>query len=173
MIERIIDEYYTRVYAFTLVHVKSKAMARDLTQDIFMQLVGRQSKLSEIDNLESYVFAMARNTVYRNYRKIQQSQELKAEMLRNMSKCIPDCIVQIEGSETERYMYNIIDQLPARQKEIFLLSREKGLTHKEIAEKLNISPNTVKNHLVQALKTLRTGFELLKFWVPLVGIWFM
>lgn len=173
MIERIIDEYYTRVYAFTLVHVKSKAVARDLTQDIFMQLVGRQSKLSEIDNLESYVFTMARNAIHRNYRKIQQNQELKAELLRNMAKCIPDCGAQIEEAETERFVYDIVEQLPERQKEVFLLSREKGLTHKEIAEKLNISSNTVKNHLVQALKTLRAGFELLKFWVPLVGLWFM
>lgn len=173
MIERIIDEYYARVYAFALVHVKSKAMAKDLTQDVFLQLITRQSKLSEIVDLESYVFTMARNAVYRNYRKIQQSQELKAEMLRNMSECIPDCEAQIEEVEIERHMYSIIDQLPARQKEIFILSREKGLTHKEIAEKLNISSNTVKNHLVQALKTLRSGFEILKFWAPLVGLWLL
>lgn len=173
MIDQVIEKYYPRVYAFALVHVKSEAMAKDLTQDVFLQLIKRRSRLSEIDNLESYIFSMTRNAIYRNYRKIQQNQDLKSQMLRSMSDLQMDSSQQVESREMEHFLYEMVDQLPDRQKEIFHLSREKGLTHKEIAEKLNISPNTVKNHMIQALKTLRSRFELLKTGLILVAFWFM
>ncbi|NJK94039.1 MAG: hypothetical protein HC905_03115 [Bacteroidales bacterium] len=53
----------------------------------------------------------------------------------------------------------MLDQLSPRQREIFYLSREKGLSHDAIAEKLNISANTVKNHLVSSLKFLRSNLD--------------
>src|SRR5690606_6696090 len=116
---------------------------------------------------------MNRNCNYSNYRKIQQNQELKSEILRRMSDFQMDSSQQVESREMEDFLYEMVDQLPDRQKEIFHMSREKGLTHKEIAEKLNISPNTVKNHMIQALKTLRSRFELLKTGLILVAFWFM
>jgi RNA polymerase sigma-70 factor (ECF subfamily) len=63
--------------------------------------------------------------------------------------------------ENEVRLRQAVDQLPPRQKLIFTLSRHKGLKHEEIAEELQISRNTVKTHLVQALKTLR---GILHFW---------
>lgn len=50
-----------------------------------------------------------------------------------------------------------MNELSPRQKEIFQLSREEGLSHNEIAEKLGISTNTVKNHLVTILSFLKRG----------------
>src|SRR5690606_25562594 len=138
MIDQVIEKYYPRVYAFALVHVKSEAMAKDLTQDVFLQLIKRRSRLSEIDNLESYIFSMTRNAIYRNYRKIQQIQDVNAQMLRSMSDLEVDSSQHVDSREMEHFVYAMVVQLPDRQKEIFHLSREKGLAHKEIAEKLNI-----------------------------------
>lgn len=172
MIDQIIEEYYPRVYAFALVQVRSEAMAKDIVQDIFLQLIRRSSKLSEINHLESYIFTMTRNAIYRYHQRIQITQDLKSGMLRFLPEYRPVVEEQVEAREMERFMLEIIEQLPDRQREIFKLSRETGLSHKEIAEKLDISPNTVKNHLVQALKTLRSELELLKvWWIVLLVIW--
>ena len=62
----------------------------------------------------------------------------------------------ILSRENEIRLQQAVDQLPPRQKQIFTLSRHKGLKHEEIADKLQISRHTVKTHLVQALKTLRS-----------------
>src|SRR5690606_1419320 len=161
-IDQIIDTYYPSVYAFTLTHVKSEAVAKDLTQDVFVQLIRRKSRLNEIENLESYVYTMTRNAIYRHFRKIRFSEEMKSEMLLAMSTTHSVTEANLEYLEMQEIMQQKVEELPDRQREIFHLSREMGLSHKEIAEKLNISPNTVKNHLVQALKTLRAGLELLK-----------
>ena len=170
MIDSLIEEYYPRVYAFVLTHVKSEAMAKDVTQDVFLQLIKRKSRLSEIDHLESYIFTMTRNAVYRHFRNMKHNQELKVELLNSMASTIFDGESELESRELEQYMYAFVNELPERQKEIFHLSREEGLTHQQIAEKLNISPHTVKNHMVQALKTLRSGLELLKIWIILAGM---
>src|SRR5690606_21810953 len=53
----------------------------------------------------------------------------------------------------------VLKKLPAQQKTAYLLSRLEGLNHREIAQQMNIAPNTVKNHIVQALKTFRKHFQ--------------
>jgi len=59
----------------------------------------------------------------------------------------------------EQLMNTWIDQLPDRQKEAFNLSRFEGLDHDEIAEVMNVSPKTVNNHIVTALRSLRDKYE--------------
>jgi len=66
---------------------------------------------------------------------------------------------QLFASDIERLAEGVIATLPAQQQIVFKLSREQGLSYTEIAQKLQISPNTVKNHLVQALKKLRISLS--------------
>ncbi|MDP3665040.1 MAG: sigma factor-like helix-turn-helix DNA-binding protein, partial [Sediminibacterium sp.] len=57
---------------------------------------------------------------------------------------------------------HILKQIPIQQRTIFILSTEEGFTYKEIAEKMNLSPDTIKYHLTQVRRTLRSQFPLLK-----------
>lgn len=68
-------------------------------------------------------------------------------------------ITEIELIELNKQVENLISNLPERQKQVFLLHREKGLTYPEIAEELEISKNTVENHMVKALKYLRRNLN--------------
>jgi RNA polymerase sigma-70 factor (ECF subfamily) len=70
-----------------------------------------------------------------------------------------ESVGEIEFKELNNRVALLLDKLTPRQKEIFLLSREKGLTHEEIAKELNISTNTVKNHLVTALAFLKSNLN--------------
>lgn len=142
-----------------MVHVKSEDIAKDLTQDVFFQLVRREGQLSEIEDIEAYVFTIARNAAYRYFKKIQHSELLKAELVKTMNDQYLNVEENILVSDLELKLYEIVNRLPDRQREVFHLSREKGLSHKEIADELQISTNTVKNHLVQALKTLRANYK--------------
>ncbi|WP_308199488.1 sigma-70 family RNA polymerase sigma factor [Chitinophaga sedimenti] len=62
---------------------------------------------------------------------------------------------QLQFQEARARLEMAVQQLPPKQKEVFTLSRDKGLKHEEIARALNISPATVNNHLVEALRQLR------------------
>src|SRR5690606_12788126 len=68
-------------------------------------------------------------------------------------------LLEIYKKELENEIEELLDTLSPRQKEVYILSRRNGLSLDEIAERLKISPNTAKNHLVQALKVIRNGLE--------------
>ncbi|WP_236973842.1 RNA polymerase sigma factor [Membranihabitans maritimus] len=161
VIDEIIEKYYSRVYAFALTHVKSETIAEDLTQDIFLQLVKKESHLQNIEDLEAYIFTATRYATYHYFKKIRRNEVLKEEMLNSMKNQLAQDEDHLLVSDLEKKFHDIIYTLPERQREIFQLSREKGLTHNEIAKKLQISPSTVKNHMVKALKTLRHQYTLI------------
>ncbi|WP_236973604.1 RNA polymerase sigma factor [Membranihabitans maritimus] len=167
-IHAIIDKYYPRVYAFALLHVISEHIAKDLTQDVFLQLVKKQKELKKIENLEAYIFTIARNRTYKYFKKINNNNTLKDEMIQSYCDEFVEVEEEIIAEDLEDKIKNVIDQLPVRQREVFLLSREQGLTYKEIAEELKISPHTVRNHLAQALKTLKLNYKLFGFDVLLL-----
>jgi RNA polymerase sigma-70 factor (ECF subfamily) len=70
-----------------------------------------------------------------------------------------EIIDEIQFNELNEKVQSLLNELSPRQKEIFLLSREEGLTHDEIAKRLNISANTVKNHMVAALSFLKSNID--------------
>lgn len=170
VIDEIIEKYYSRIYAFAMTHVKSTTIAEDLTQDVFLQLVKNESQLEHIDDLEAYIFTATRHATYHYFKKIRKSKLLKAEMLYAMKDKLTHDEDTILINDLEAKFYDMIHQLPDRQREIFQLSREKGLTHKEIASELQISPTTVKNHMVQALKTLRAHYKLISSFIITLNV---
>lgn len=60
--------------------------------------------------------------------------------------------------ESSQFIEKLIKKLPVRQQQVYLLSKQEGLSRNEIAQKLELSPHTVKNHLLEAVKFLRTNF---------------
>lgn len=158
MLNQIIEKYYSRVYAFALVHVISEDIAKDLTQDVFLELARRAQDLRKLDDVEAYVFTVARYRTYQHFKKIQRNQALKAEMLRAYEEKYEEPELSIIAGDLEEKFQAFIDQLPDRQREIYRMSREKGMSYQEIADQLNISPHTVRNHLAQAVKTLKVYY---------------
>ena len=161
MINQIIEKYYGRVYAFALVHVISEDIAKDLTQDVFLQLVRKEQELIKIEDLEAYVFTVARNRTYKYFKKINRNNLFKTEMIQSFREKYVDAEGIIIAGDLEKKLEEFVDMLPVRQREIYRLSREKGLSYIEIAEQLKISPHTVRNHLAQALKTLRLNYKVI------------
>lgn len=161
MIDHLIKKYYSRVYAFALVHVLSEDVAKDLTQDVFFQLVKKEKELQSISDIEAYIFTIARNRTYKYFKKINNNNLLRSKIMKAYCDKYIDIEETIIARELEEKFKELIHLLPTRQREIYKLSREQGLSYKEIAQQLQISPNTVRNHLAQALKTLRGKYKVL------------
>jgi RNA polymerase sigma-70 factor (ECF subfamily) len=117
-------------------------------------------KLEDYKLLNSYIFTIAYNNSIDLIRKrINNSKYL--EHLKNsvVINVTPNAICQIEFNELSIQAEKLISNLPERQKQVYLLHREEGLTYAEIAEQLGISKNTVENHMVKALKYLRQNMD--------------
>lgn len=131
--------------------------ARDLLQDMFVKLWEGREQLHVTSNLQSYLYAIIRHKIIDKIRKNITREEYASALQSLASFFQPPGDKQLEAKELQQAIQHSLNQLPARVKEIYKLSREEGLSNQEIAEKLELSEQTVKNQLSTALKHLRTS----------------
>lgn len=158
--DEIYKEYCQRLYGFVIKFVKQKEDAEEIVQEVFLKIWESREKLDIYSSFEAYLFTMAYNITINMLRK-RMHQDKYVNHLKSIQTLgeAADTIDEVEYGELTAKVKSLLDQLSPRQREIFYLSREKGLSHDAIAEKLNISANTVKNHLVSSLKFLRSNLD--------------
>lgn len=148
--------YDKRIYPFVLKMIRSEVLAEEITQEIFIKLWVNRHKLPEIDRPDAYILTIASNHTLDQIRK----QLNQAKMLRIVSGRLTDSFSNItEDTLQLRASKELIDQavelLPPQQKKVYNLSRKEGFSNEEIAEQLNLSFNTVRRHLTEALHSIR------------------
>jgi len=149
-----------KLFSFVFKILKNEAEADDIVQEVFVKIWESREKLGDYKLLNSYIFTIAYNNSIDLIRKrINNNKYL--EHLKNSSviQITPSTISEIEFNELNTQVEKLIAKLPERQKQVYLLHRETGLTYPEIAEQLGISKNTVENHMVKALKYLRQNMD--------------
>jgi RNA polymerase sigma-70 factor (family 1) len=153
-------EIYNRFKSVLYVHAYNKLRnteeAKDVVQDLFVSLWNRRSTLQLTGELSSYLYQAVRNRVFR----VIERQGLASNHLQSIHQFV------ISGNNVTDYLVREhmlramiereIDALPEKMKEIFILSRKMNLSHKEIADELEISDATVKKQVNNALKILRS-----------------
>ncbi len=161
--------YYPKLVRFAKEFVVLEEDAENITQDVFTDLWERRDAIDYIENVNAYLFRLVRNRCL-DYLKhkvfeqkyaenVQASFEIELNLkLQSLDRF--DVSDISEGNETERLVRDAINSLPKRCRDIFLLSRMKGLKYREISEKLGISVNTVECQMGIALKKLRVKLNV-------------
>lgn len=139
--------------------LKDTAWSEEIVQDVFLKLWLNREGLDDQGNIWLYLYVIAKRLCLNKLREVRKSMELLEQLMRNIEVAVNVSEEQLIAEELEQHAERLISSLPKQQQLIFKLSREEGLTHNEIAQKLGISPNTVKNHMVQALKTLKSTLQ--------------
>lgn len=121
-----------------------------------MKLWIRRKTLDTVQNIESFVFTTAKNHIIDHLRKAKSNQKYKDSLVREINAHRPVALENLIYKDYTNQLDNILNELPPRQKEIFQLSRMNGLSHDEIASKLNISNKTVRNNLFEALQHIKS-----------------
>ncbi|MBY5959386.1 sigma-70 family RNA polymerase sigma factor [Membranicola marinus] len=150
----IYKEYQDKIYGFILFHIKSEELALDLTHDVFVRLYASYT-LDKIDNIESVIWTITRNRIVDHHRKVAHSRKYREYLWGQVNSTNP-IMNHIEHQETKALFKAALTKLTPQQWRIYNMAREKDLSYREIGKELKISPNTVKNHMVQALRILRT-----------------
>ncbi|HJS00057.1 MAG TPA: RNA polymerase sigma-70 factor [Flavobacterium sp.] len=151
----IYKKYWEIMYLAAYNLVKDKSVCEDIVQEVFISLWQRREKLQIKASLKSYLYT---STVYKVYDHFNRSKKMEKEGLfddfeRKIEASNPE--TKLMHQELISYLDSIIDTLPAKCKEVYLLSRENMLSNKEIAEQLNISQRTVEGHISKALKIIK------------------
>jgi RNA polymerase sigma-70 factor (ECF subfamily) len=148
-------KYSKKLYNFSYSILKSKEESENVLQDVFFVLWEKRLTIEKGSSVRYFIFTAAHNAAITVLRK--RTREIKfIEFLKSLQGVNQETLTSsIEYTELSDKLNEIIDQLPQRQKEVYLLHHEQGLKYNEIAGKLNISINTIENHMSRALKTIR------------------
>lgn len=159
----IYHRYFDLLYLHALKRVRNGDIAKDLVQELFTTLWTKRDTLQARINLSNYLYTAVRNGVftYIARQKLESRYINTLPSLELTGECLTDHLSR------ERQLRAIIEkeiaELPEKMGIIFKLSRKEGLSHKEIAERLNLSELTVKTQVKNALRILHTKLGLMLY----------
>lgn len=150
-------DHYAQFVGYAMRYLKSKSDAADIVQNAFVKLWENRKQLDAEKSITSFMYTIVRNLSLNHIRDHKQKHvDLEQATLTIHQQ--PD-ILSEQNTSPEEVISILIEKLPERQREAFELSRIDGLQHEEIAEIMDVSPRTVNNHIVAALKSLRKAYD--------------
>ena len=156
--EKLFHKYYGHLCLFASSILNNDSSAEEIVQDFFVKLWEKRDQLSIESSVKNYFFRSVKNLclnfIQHNKTKLRYAQKVIADAENN--NLFDDGFTEIDLAEK---IEESIQSLPEKRREIFRMSREKGLKYREIAEKLNISIKTVETQMGLAIKTLRAKLK--------------
>jgi RNA polymerase sigma-70 factor (ECF subfamily) len=154
--DTIYQMYSKRLYAYSLLFTKSSEEAEDIVQDVFIRIWTNRENIRQNETLRSLLFIMAKNRLIDAYRSRLNHPVYEEFVKYAESLSVDDTHSHLEYNEFVRQLRKAISTLPPTQRKVIRLSRMQQRSIKEIAEKLSLSEQTVKNQLSLGLKSLRS-----------------
>ena len=149
------ERYHKLLYVLAYRYLMSSDMAEDVVQHVFSRLWEFRSELRVGISLKNYLFTMTKNHVLNLIRNENSAIAKNYEMAQSASPYEDNLIEKLEKKELMSSFYKAVDMLPAQKRDICLMKVQEELTNQEIAERMNLSVNTIKTHYSEALKLLR------------------
>lgn len=151
----IFERYWDQIYAVGLKISKSPELARDLAQETFIKLWNHREQLPEVVYFRSFLFALARNHAIDHLRKKVFTTTNEDYLIAYFRDDAANPYETTEYHELESILNRAVDNLPPQMQQVFRLSRFEGLSHSEIAVRMNITRVTSKSYMVRALSAIR------------------
>lgn len=154
--ERFFLITFPKVKAFAWKILKSESDAEDIAQDVFVKLWSCPEIWESQDTWNAYIYTMVRNHIY-NFLK-HKSIELNYQeqfINRQDTPTQKDAEDELYAKEINLLLKMALDKMPEQRKNVFIMSRQKGMSNQEIADRLQLSVRTVERHLYLALKDLK------------------
>lgn len=148
--------YKSRLLYFALKFVKSRDFAEDIFQDTFAVVWQSRRFINPDSSFSAYLYTIVRNRILNRMREMANEDRLKEHILTQAIDYSDNTRQTILGNELKNLVKTALQQLTPRQRQVFELSREAQLSHKEIADALGISVNTVQEHISASLKLIRS-----------------
>jgi RNA polymerase sigma-70 factor (family 1) len=152
----VYEQFYDRVYGFAKRWIAEQSDVEDITADTFLKLWNRRETFESIDNIGAFLYITVRNGCFNFLRHTKIKSDRQDDIRRQIEESNEVDFANMEiRAEFLKLVYAEVDKMPSKMKAIFLLSYRDGLKPAEIAEKLELSVQTVKNQKANAVKLLR------------------
>ena len=146
--------YKNRLLYFALKFVKSHEFAEDIFQDAFTVVWQTRRFINPEASFSSYLYTIVRNRILNQLRDMANEDQLKEQILSQAIDSANETNILL--NDLKEIIARALEQLTPRQREVFKMSRELQMSHKEIAEALGVSVHTVQEHISLSLKVIRS-----------------
>jgi len=159
--DQLFHRYRQASLNFCTVLLKDANEAENIVQEAFARIWESKDRLDPDRKFTAYLFTIVRNMAFDYFKRVKKDRELKKQLWSNLQ----DFHQPPQNSEKPKDLLinEMISSLPPKRRKIISLIMEHGKSHKEIAEEMNISVNTVKNQMVQAKKYLQKNLKPTSF----------
>lgn len=150
--EKLYKRFHPSLLAFAIYLTGSKGDAAELVNDVFLSVWNKRSSLPIDESLKPYLFTSVKN---RSVNFLKKPKVKTLEILPNDRESTFRADKPLEEKEANHQLSVILNSLPPKCKQVFMMSRFDGLKNKEIADLLEISIKTVENQMTRALKIFK------------------
>jgi RNA polymerase sigma-70 factor (ECF subfamily) len=160
------DELYQRnkgaLYRYFLRQTRQVALAEEFAHEVWLRVINARGNYVPKAKFSTYLFQIAHNCLVDYFRKSSTTHEVDCD--EQVINTMPandhdDPAVVADYSETQRALLQLIQNLPAEQREVFILKEEANLSIEEIADVITENPETVKSRMRYAVKKLKAGMQ--------------
>lgn len=153
-------QYWDRLYHYLLRITKSHEVSEDIAIEVFLKLWTGRAILPGIRNMDAFLFKVAYNKTMDFFKKVAREKRLQKMITKQIEQSSPnEADYSLLDKESQQMLRELIQELSPQRRLIFTLSRMEGLSHDEIAQKLNLSRQTVKNTMSEAIKSIRSSLK--------------
>ena len=151
--------YYAKVVSFITGIIKERDIAKDLAQDIFINLWLNRKKLDISKNIQNYIFVASRNAAINYLKKELAFSHGTIEAIQADVRTSDTAEDNLFAKEISLLIEMVVSEMPQQRQLIYRLSKEQGLSNEEIASKLGISKRSVENQISMALKEIKRAIS--------------
>lgn len=152
-IEKVYYHYKPSVLRFVLSMVKDAEEAEVIYHNVFLKILRKSKELDSEKSIKSYIFTISKNEVIDYFNQLNSNRKKAEEYYINRIERPVD--LKLEEEALMNKLEDAMDLLTDQRKKVIQLSYFENLSYQEIAERMLISKNTVKNHLIKARISLR------------------
>lgn len=160
--ESLFKQLQPRLFAYCCKYIEDEELARDIVQECFINLWENYGTVET--SFDNYLVIAVRNRCISHFRSLQRKYQYENSIYLKIKEFefhpeIPDPLSDIYLKEVHEILYNSIEKLPGKCKQVFKMSRLEGRKNQEIADMLDISVRTVEAQIYHALKILKTDLK--------------
>ena len=175
--EKALQSIFHRYYKYLVVTafniLKDDERAKDIVQEVFFDLWKKRAEVRIQGNLKPYLRRAVVNRAIDDWRSRKRAGSWEDISDHNQEAQQTSAQEALEAADLQKIVATAVDALPERCRQVFALSRFEDLSHKEIAERLNISVKTIENQMTKALRIIRSVLAQHGVKVVLIGILFL
>ena len=153
----VFDLYKDRLFLYINGIIKSKEVSEEIVMDVFLKIWLGKEIVNQIENFDAFLFRVAYNKSIDFLRSAARDPKLRDLVWNEMQVAGEmNADQQVITREYEKKLREAIGQLSPQRRLVYQMSREKGYSHLDIARQLQLSKNTVSNHIVESQRFIRS-----------------